>query len=130
MSTVGPHDLDNYAVHQLEPIVALMGRDVRRVKCFSAGEAVTVMLMDYGGGRMASFTQTPNPYAEFNFTVSDGTSGQRLDSSDFYLNTMHAILRFFETGISPVPAEDTLAILTLIEAAKRGRQQPDCWIEL
>lgn len=130
MSTVGPHDLDNYAVHQLEPIVALMGRDVQRVKCFCAGDAVTVMLMDYGGGRMASFTQTPNPYAEFNFMVSDGTNGQRLDSSDFYINTMHAMLQFFETGIPPVPAEDTLAILALIEAAKRGRQQPDCWMEL
>jgi len=130
MSTVGPHDLDNYAVHQLEPIVAVMGRDIQRVKCFTAGDAVTVMLMDYGDGRMASFTQTPNPYAEFNFMVSDGSAGERLDSSDYYINTMHAILQFFESGQPPVPREDTLTVLALIEAAKKGRQQPDCWIPL
>ena len=130
MSTVGPHDVDNYAVHQLEPIVALMGCGVQRVKCFTAGEAVTVMLMDYGDGRMASFTQTPNPYAEFNFMVSDGTNGVRLDSSDYYINTMRAILEFFRTGIPPVTMEETMEILRLIDALRRGRRMTDQWIEL
>lgn len=130
MSTVGPHDLDNNAVHQFEPIVALMGCGVRRIKCFTAGDAVTVMLMEYGDGRMASFTQTPNPYAEFNFMVSDGTRGERLDSSDYYLNTMRVILEFFRTGIPPVAMEETMEILRLIDAAKRGRLMPDQWIEL
>ena len=93
-------------------------------------DAVTVMLMEYGDGRMASFTQTPNPYAEFNFMVSDGTRGERLDSSDYYLNTMRVILEFFRTGIPPVSMEETMEILRLIDAAKRGRLMPDQWIEL
>ena len=88
------------------------------------------MLMDYGDGRMASFTQTPNPYAEFNFMVSDGTSGVRLDSSDYYINTMRAILEFFQTGIPPVAMEETMEILRLIDALRRGRRMTDQWIEL
>ncbi len=40
VSTVGPHSLDSYAVHQLEPIVALMGVGVKRLKAFSVGSQV------------------------------------------------------------------------------------------
>ncbi len=130
ISTVGPHDLDNYAVHQFEPIVAVMGTGVRRVKSFAVGSKVTQLILDYGDGRMASFTQTPNPWAEFNFMVSDGEKGERLDSSDYYLNTMKAILDFFETKQLPVREDETLEILALIEAAKKARELPDSWLEI
>lgn len=130
MSTVGPHDLSNYAVHQFEPIVAVMGVGVRRVKAFAVGEKVTQMILDYGDGRIASFTQTPNPYAEFNFMVSDGEKGERLDSSDYYVNAMKAILDFFETKVSPVPKEETMEVIRLIDAAKEARKKPDVWLEL
>ncbi len=130
MSTVGPHDLSNYAVHQFEPIVAIMGIGVKRVKAFAVGEKVTQLILDYGDGRQASFTQTPNPWAEFNFMVSDGEKGERLDSSDFYLNTMREIMEFFRTGKPPVPEEETLEILALIDAAKAARQKPDQWMEV
>ncbi len=130
MSTVGPHDLSNYAVHQFEPIVAVMGTGVRRVKSFSVGSAVTQLILDYGDNRIASFTQTPNPWAEFNFMVSDGEKGERLDSVDFYIPAMKAILDFFNTGIPPVSKEETLEILALIDAAKLARQKPDIWLDM
>ena len=130
MSTVGPHDLSNYAVHQFEPIVAIMGTGVKRVKSFAVGEKVTQLILDYGDGRQASFTQTPNPWAEFNFMVSDGEKGERLDSSEFYLNTMRVILEFYRTRKPPVLEEETLEILALIDAAKEARKNPDQWMEL
>ena len=80
VSTVGPHTLDNYAVHQLEVIEALMGPGIRRLKAFAPGEAVTQLILDYGDGRMAGFNQTPQPWAEFNFMVTGsgrGTDGAR-----------------------------------------------------
>ena len=130
VSTVGPHSLDNYAVHQFEPIVALMGIGSVRVKAFEAGENVTQLMIDYGGGRMASFLQSPNPWAEFNFMVSDGKNGARLASEDFYIPTMKAILQFFETGISPVPEEETLEVLALIDAVRAARLQADTWLSM
>lgn len=129
MSTVGPHDLSNYAVHQFEPIVTVMGTDIKRVKAFSVGEAVTQLIMDYGDGKLASFTQTPNPWAEFNFMVSNGITGERLDSSNYYPNLMSVILDFFQTGIPPVEEQETLTVLALIDAAKEARQYPDEWRE-
>lgn len=95
VSTVGPHSMENYAVHQLEPIVALMGTGVKRLKAFAVGDAVTQLILDYGEGRMASFMQSPQPWAEFNFMVSDGFTGKRLVSDDrnFYHNQARAIDR-------------------------------------
>ncbi len=132
ISTVGPHSLENYAVHQLEPIVAIMGAGVKWMKAFKAGSAVTQLTLDYGGGRLASFTQTPQPFAEFNFMVSDGETGRRLHSDDrnFYENLMKAILDFFVSGIPPVAKEETLEIISLIETAKVARNHPDEWIPI
>ncbi|MDD4850844.1 MAG: Gfo/Idh/MocA family oxidoreductase [Gemmiger sp.] len=132
VSTVGPHTLDGYAVHQLEPIVALMGTGVKRVKAFSVGSMVTQLILDYGEGRLASFLQSPQPWAEFNFMVSDGETGQRLvsDDSNFYHNLAKAILDFFVHGTCPVPKEETLEILAIIDAARIARTQPDTWLAL
>ena len=133
VSTVGPHSLDRYAVHQLEVIVALMGADIRRVKAFACGSMVTQLILDYGNGRWASFMQTPQPWAEFNFMVSpDGESGARLVSDDrsFYHNLMKAMLDFFQTGVPPVPERETMAILSVIDAARLAREDPDVWYPL
>ena len=132
VSTVGPHSLDHYAVHQLEPIVALMGTGAKRIKGFPVGSAVTQLILDYGGGRMASFVQTPQPWAEFNFMVSDGETGARLVSDDrnFYHNLAKAILDFFVHGIVPVEKEETLEILAIIDAARVAREMPDTWIDI
>ena len=127
MSTVGPHDLSNYAVHQFEPIVAVMGTGIKRVKAFAVDDKITQMILDYGDGKLASFTQTPNPWAEFNFMVSNGQDGKRLDSGNYYPNLMYAMLDFFRSGASPVPKEETLTILALIDAAKAARRDPDEW---
>lgn len=132
MSTVGPHSLDNYGVHQFEPIVTVMGVGVQRMKAFAVGSAVTLLILDYGDGRMASFTLSPQPWAEFNFMVSDGETGQRLHSTDteYYPALMKAILDFFIHGMEPVRKEETLEILSLIETARIARMSPDAWIPL
>ena len=132
MSATGPHSLADYAVHQIEPIVAVMGCGVKRLKAFSAGSAVTLLILDYGGGRLASFCQSPQPWAEFNFLVSDGETGRRLHSDDrnFYLNLMKAILDFFVHGIVPVQKQETLEIIAIIETVAKAREHPDEWFDL
>lgn len=132
VSTVGPHSLENYAVHQLEPILALMGPGIQRLKAFAVGSAVTQLILDYGDGRLASFTQSPQPWAEFNFMVSDGETGQRLasDDSNFYHNLARAILDFFVTHAPPVPARETLEIVAVIETAQKARLRPDEWFDV
>ena len=135
VSAVGPHSLDRYAVHLLEPIEALMGSGIKRIKAFSAGSDVTQMILDYGDGRFASFTQSPQPWAEFNFMVTDdgcGINGRRLVSDDrnFYANLMKKILEFFFTGKSPFDIRETLEIVAVIETARKARLDPDVWYDI
>ncbi len=130
VSTVGPHSIDRYAVHQLEVISALMGTGIRRLKAFSCGSMVTQLILDYGSGRWASYMQSPQPWAEFNFMVSpDGETGARLVSDDrvFYRNLMKAMLDFFFTKVPPVSKAETLEILSVIDAARVARTMPDTW---
>lgn len=96
------------------------------------GSAVTQLILDYEDGRLASFVQSPQPYAEFNFMASDGDTGARLKSEDssFYSNLMKAILDFFVTGEVPVPHEEVLEILAIIDAARAARQRPDIWFDI
>lgn len=109
-----------------------MGPGVKRLKAFAVGSAVTQLILDYGDGRLASFMQTPQPWAEFNFMVSDGETGKRLISDDgnFYHNLMKAILDFFVTGETPVPHEEALEILAIIDGARTARQRPDIWFDI
>lgn len=132
VSTVGPHSLDSYAVHQLEVISALMGTGVKRLKAFSLGEAVTQLILDFGEGRMASFMQSPQPYAEFNFMVSNGSEGERLasDDSNFYHNLCKVILDFFTSRVLPVSQQETLEIIAIIETARVARKNPDKWFTI
>ena len=135
VSTVGPHSLDRYAVHQLDPIEKLMGSGIKRIKAFGAGDGVTQLILDYGGGRWASFMQTPQPWAEFNFMATQdgcGMNGRRLASvnSDYYPNLMRKILDFFFTGVSPVDIRETLEIVAVIETARKARLDPDVWYDI
>lgn len=130
ISTVGPGDLSNYSVHQLEVINAVMGTGIQRLKCFPAGDKITNLLLDYGDGRTALFTQTPNPYAEFNFMVSDGQTGRRLASEAYYENLMRTILTFYADQKIPVAHKDTLEIINIIALAKKARDRPDEWFSL
>lgn len=76
--------------------------------------------------------QSPQPYAEFNFMVSDGETGQRLLSDDrnFYHNLARVILDFLFTGKPPVPERETLEIVAVIETALTARRHPDEWFDV
>jgi len=43
---------------------------------------------------------------------------------------IHAMLDFFETGQPPVPKEETLAIMALIEAGRKALASYDTWVKV
>ena len=133
-AAVGPHSISRYAVHLLEPIVALMGTGAKRVKGYGVGDTVTQMIIDYGGGRIASFLQSPQPFAEFFFCVSE--AGRRREGThihseeDKYIHLAKAMLDFFCRGVVPVSQEETLEVMALIDLLYQVRERPDEWIEV
>lgn len=129
VAAFGPGRFDNYAVHQLEMIVTLMGAGARRIKNLST-EHGRLLVVDYGEGRMASMQQmSANPFhAALQLKNGEGVFIEQC--SDFFQRLIEAMLRFFETREPAVPKEETLEVMALLETGARALEAPDVWKEI
>jgi hypothetical protein len=129
VATLGPGVFANYAVHQLEMIVALMGAGAKRVKSLSAEHALMLMI-EYAGGRKAWMQQLPRMPFQLSLTLRDGDGVVIPDCSDIFPRLVHATLDFFESGKPPVLKEETLEIMALLDAGRMALASYDTWIEV
>lgn len=127
VSTLGPGRFENYAVHQLEMIVSLMGTGVERIKCLSTNHARTLVL-DYAEGRMASMLQLQDAPFQAALQLKSGEGIFIHECTDIFPRLIDAMLNFFETGKPPVPREETLQIMAILEAGVKALKTDDVWI--
>lgn len=127
MATLGPGRFENYAVHQLEMIVSLMGAGVNRIKSQSTNHARSLVL-DYSGGRRASMLQLQDAPFQASLQLKTGEGMFIGQCSDIFTRLINAMLDFFETGRPPVPREETLEIMALIDAGRKALENDDIWI--
>lgn len=129
VTTRGPGVFPIYGIHQIEPLVALMGTGAKRVmQC--GNEDSKLMMIDYGDDRRGVVNLIPNhPFA---FSVGFGDGGVHVvnQMSDFFPRFIDAMLAFFQCGESSVPIEQTLEITALIEAGNAALKIPDRWTEV
>jgi hypothetical protein len=126
-ATLGPGLFTNYSVHQLEMIVLLMGTGVKRLKCLSTRNARSLIL-EYGDGRRASMLQMQELPFQVSLQLKSGEGVFISQCSDMFPRLIHEILDFFETGKSPVPREETLEVMALIEVGLKAVTKDDTWI--
>ena len=126
VATRGPGEWGNYAVHQLEPLVMLLGVGATRV--MSVGnEQARSLVVDYPEGRRGHLLQTADH--PFGFTVQCGGRTRTIDDlGDFFPRFLAAMLAFFENGEVPVLKEQTLETMALLEAGAAARRSPDTWV--
>lgn len=127
VTTRGPGEFGTYSIHQIEPLVALMGTGARQVmQC--GNEDSKLMVIDYGDDRRGVINLIPShPFA---FSVRFGDTGMKMvnEMADFFPRFIDAMLEFFQTGESSVPVEQTLEITALIEAGNAALKRPDEWV--
>lgn len=129
ISTVGPYDMETYGIHQLEPIMMLMGGRVRRALALGQGKWAQVTL-EWADGRCAALLCTGNGNTPFSATVQAGEKSVSLQvTSDSFAGFMESLVRFFRTGEIPVSHEETTAIMAAREAAIRALAVPGHWVE-
>ena len=129
VATLGPGQFENYSVHQLEMIVSLMGSGVNRIKCLSTNHTRTLIL-EYSEGRRASMLQMQDVPFQASLQLKTGEGIFISDCSDIFPRLIHAILDFFKTGIPPVPKEETLEIMALLEAGRKAVKNDDVWVKV
>ncbi len=128
VGTGGPGVWSIYAVHQLEPLVMLLGTGASRV--MSAGNAqANVLVIDYPDGRRGCMTQTPDHPFQFHARYGEKTVSIS-DVGDFFPRFIEAMLTFFATGEGAVPKEQTLEIMALLEAGTSALASPDQWVRV
>ncbi len=126
ISSRGPGVFDIYAIHQVEPIVTLMGSDVRRV--MSIGTAATPgLLIDFADGRRA----TMNTWlaGDFNMQIkyASGEVKNIPTCSDYFPNFITDLVDFFRTGDVKVSHAETIAIMAILEKGRAALADPEHW---
>jgi hypothetical protein len=123
-ATLEPHhpDLFWYGIHAIEMLYTFMGAGCERVtRTHSAGADVVTGYWKNGRiGVVRGNRDTASTYGQVVFGRKDVVS-QPAESSTAkrsgYYGLVSAIVDFFKTGRSPVPIEETVEIMTFMEAA-------------
>ena len=125
----GPGRFENYAVHQLEMIVKLMGPGVKRLKSLSTANAKS-LAFEYKDGRRASMLQMKDTPFQISMQLKNGDGVSVGECSDFFPRFINAMLDFFKTGEAPVHKEETLEIMALMDAGNKALMNYDAWIDV
>lgn len=127
VATQGPGRFENYSVHQLEMIVTLMGTGVNRIKRQSTNHTCTLIL-EYADGRKASMVQVQEVPFQASLQLTNGKGIYINQCSDIFPRLIDTMLDFFENGKTPVPKDETLEIMALLEAGFKVAAKDDTWI--
>ncbi|MBD0382977.1 hypothetical protein [Paenibacillus sedimenti] len=128
--SLGPGSFEHYSIHQVEPIVSLMGTDIKRVMW--TGTANTpALLIAFANGRQATINQYgwECPFSMALRYESGGSKFLKIES-DFFGAFIDNLVGFFESGVPAVPRQQTLAIATILEVGRKAARTPYSWLDL
>jgi hypothetical protein len=116
-------DLSWYAVHAIEVLYALMGTGCDEVsRTTSAG--ADVVTGKWKDGRIGT-VRAIRPYSDFGAVIFRPKEivQSRPKSEAGYRPLVVEIVKFFQTGTSPVPHEETLEMFAFMDAAQKSKEQ-------
>jgi hypothetical protein len=128
ISSRGPGAFSNYGIHQVEPIIGLMGAGVDKVMFIGAGD-IPAFVLRFSDGRCATLCQ---PGRECCFSLAAGYSDGQVaviqEATDYYPLFIEQMVGFFGDGKPRVPAAETLQVISVLECGRKAMAAPDEWI--
>jgi len=130
--TYGPAPLEShhpdlfwYGIHTVETLYSLMGPGCESVsRVYTPGADVVVGLWKDGRtGVVRGIREGATSYGGVVFGKKSVATAVLPKGSDYYGKLVTAIVKFFQTGISPVPPEETLEIMAFMEAADLSKSR-------
>jgi hypothetical protein len=119
-----PHhpDLYWYGVHPTEALYTIMGQGCESV-VRTATEDTDLVTGTWAGGKVGTLVglrkgATPHKVIAFGTKAVAEQKG-----SGNYAPLVREVIKFFQTGISPVPPEETLEMFAFMEAADESKRQ-------
>jgi hypothetical protein len=118
----GTPDMFFYGIHGIEPLYALMGVGCETVTRIQTKDTDLVSGV-WKDGRVGTYRGIRRNKADFG-AIAFGSKGIAQSGREGgYEELCREIGRFFKTGKSPVPAEETIEIFAFMEAADESKRQ-------
>ncbi|HBT65194.1 MAG TPA: hypothetical protein DEB10_11115 [Ruminococcaceae bacterium] len=128
ISSWGPYEYSNYSIHQIEPIVSLMGTEVKKIMSIGTDKA-PVLLLQFSDGRQATVNMYRGDYPfEMALSYKDGQNKHVTVQSDFFKIFIKRMLDFFRTGEPVVDKRQTTTVITIIEYGYKAFSNPGAWV--
>lgn len=123
-------DLFWYGVHPTEALFTALGRGCESVVRSHTADT-DVVTGTWSGGRVGVLHAIRTKPLPHKVTVF-GTNGfaEQKSAGDSYAPLVREILRFFQTGVSPVTAEETLEMFAFMEAADESKRRGGAPVKL
>lgn len=127
----GPGNFDTYSIHQIEPIVVLMGSKAKRIMSVGSGKYES-MVIEFEGNRSIVMSHYGWTNVDFSMLVNyeDGRTVSVPAMSNTFPNFIKAMCDFFKTGDIKAAHDETVAIMGIIEAGNKALANPNTWIEI
>ncbi|MBR6777267.1 MAG: Gfo/Idh/MocA family oxidoreductase [Clostridia bacterium] len=127
----GPGNFDTYSIHQIEPIVVLMGSKAKRIMSVGSGKYES-MVIEFEGNRSIVMSHYGWTNVDFSMLVNyeDGRTVSIPQMSNTFPNFIKAMCDFFKTGDIKAAHDETVAIMGIIEAGNKALANPNTWIEI
>ncbi len=117
-------DLSWYAIHEAEMLYTVLGPGCEEVTRVSTADS-DVVSCRWKDGRIGTM-RALRPYSEYGIVVFQKDPKAQKAS----INTPHGgyaplvkdIVKFFETGVPPVPNDETLELFAFLDAAQRSKE--------
>ncbi|HBL85146.1 MAG: hypothetical protein A2Y17_02005 [Clostridiales bacterium GWF2_38_85] len=131
INSKGPGVFEIYTIHQLEPIVMLMGSQAERVMAIGSKEA-PALLIEFAGNRRAVLSLFNDWRVSFglNIAYDDGKFEVIGDMTSYFDNFIVEMCDFFKTGNVKADPKETIAIMGIIESGAKAMKKPLEWVNI
>ena len=125
----GPGVYEIYSIHQIEPIISLMNSRAKRVMATGDMKA-PALVIEFECGRFAHMYQCAELGFELTVADKENTAKAYSIESDFFALFIDAMIKFFDTGETPVTPEQTIDVIAVREAGIKALENPFVWVEV
>lgn len=123
-SPTEPHhpDLFWYGIHPTEALFAVLGAECESVVRTHTPNTDVVTGI-WSGGRVGTLIGLRNAAAPYRVTVFGTKAVLDQKPGGDYAPTIREVMKFFQTGIAPVPPEETIRLFAFMEAADESKRR-------
>ncbi len=125
----GPGNFEIYSIHQLEPLMMLMGVEAKRVMAQEADNFYR-LIVEFVDGRTASVAGFMDG-SPFMMNLCMEKENKIVEVKSAFFNTfIERMVQFFKDNIPQVPHTETLRIMALREAGLKALKAPNTFVDV